>query len=65
MSKTKISSSENYVNPFETGYAETGIHDFTKIKNSNLRDEYSGNRAEKTQFVNINSSEEEKQVKIL
>lgn len=40
MNKIKVSSSENYVNPFETGYFETGQHDFSKLKNAELRAEY-------------------------
>lgn len=38
----KVGSSENYVNPYETGYFETGQHDFTKLKNAKLRAEYCG-----------------------
>lgn len=38
----KVGSSENYVNPFETGYFETGQHDFSKLKNAKLRAEYCG-----------------------
>ena len=38
----KVGSSDNYVNPFETGYFETGQHDFSKLKNAELRAEYCG-----------------------
>ena len=48
----KVGSSENYVNPFETGYFETGQHDFSKLKNTKLRAEYCSGNSDASQPVN-------------